>query len=39
MKILLVNPPSVFLINEKVFPSLGLLYLSAYVKKNGYNDV
>ncbi len=39
MKILLVNPPSPFLINEKVFPSLGLLYLSAYLKKNGYNDI
>ncbi len=39
MKVLLVNPNSDFLINEKVFPSLGLLYLSAYVKKHGYGDV
>ena len=39
MKILLVNPSSDFLINEKVFPTLGLLYLSAYLKKNGYKDI
>lgn len=39
MKILLVNPGSNFLINEKTFPSLGLLYLSAYLKKHGYNDI
>jgi radical SAM superfamily enzyme YgiQ (UPF0313 family) len=39
MDILLVNPGSSFLINEKVFPSLGLLYLSAYLKKNGYNNI
>lgn len=39
MKILLVNPNSDFLINEKVFPSLGLLYLSAYLKKHDYEDV
>lgn len=39
MKILLVNPNSNFLISEKVFPSLGLLYLSAYLKKHGYADV
>lgn len=39
MKILLVNPNSRFLINEKVFPTLGLLYLSAYIKQHGYRDV
>jgi len=39
MKILLVNPSSDFLINEKVFPSLGLLYLSAYLKKHDYQDI
>lgn len=39
MKILLVNPNSEFLINDKVFPSLGLLYLSAYLKDNGYNEI
>ncbi len=39
MKILFVNPNSSFLISEKVFPSLGLLYLSAYLKKYGYTDI
>lgn len=39
MKILLVNPNSEFLINDKVFPSLGILYLSAYLKQNGYSDI
>ena len=39
MKILLVNPPSPFLISEKVFPTLGLLYLSSYLKNNGYKDI
>lgn len=39
MKTLLINPNSDFLINEKVFPSLGLLYLSAYLKKYGYGEV
>ncbi|MCX5677936.1 MAG: radical SAM protein [Candidatus Omnitrophica bacterium] len=39
MKILFINPNSDFLINEKVFPSLGLLYLIAYLKQNGYNDI
>lgn len=39
MRILLINPSSDFLINEKVFPSLGLLYLSAYLKKHDYQDV
>lgn len=39
MKILFVNPGSNFLINDKVFPTLGLLYLSAYIKNFGFNDV
>lgn len=39
MKILFVNPNSKFLIDDRVFPNLGLLYLSAYLKKNGYNKV
>lgn len=39
MKILFVNPNASFLINDKVFPSLGLLYLSAYIKKFGYTDL
>lgn len=39
MRILFVNPNSSFLINDKVFPTLGLLYLSAYIKQFGYKDV
>lgn len=39
MKILLVNPPSKFLIDDNVFPTLGLLYLSSYLKKAGYSDI
>lgn len=39
MKILLVNPPSTFLINDSVFPTLGLLYISAYLKEAGHKDV
>lgn len=39
MKILLVNPPSKFLIDDNVFPTLGLLYLSSYLKQAGYSDI
>lgn len=39
MKICLVNPPSPFLINEKVFPPLGLLTLSAVMKQAGYDNI
>lgn len=39
MKVLLVDPPSKFLIDEEVFPTLGLLYLSAYLKKFGYDNI
>lgn len=39
MKILFLNPKSDFLIDDMVFPSLGLLYLSAYLKENGYTDI
>jgi len=39
MKILLINPPSRFLIDDNVFPTLGLLYLSAYLKRSGYRDI
>jgi len=35
-KIALINPPSSFLIDDKVFPPLGILYISAYLKKYGY---
>lgn len=36
-KIALINPPSPFLLDDKVFPPLGILYISAYLKKYGYN--
>lgn len=39
MKILLINPNSEFLIDDEVFPSLGILYLSAYLKNNGYREI
>ena len=39
MKILLINPPSKFLIDDNVFPTLGLLYLAAYLKKAGHKDI
>ena len=35
--ITLIFPPSPFLINEAVFPPLGIMYLSAYLKKLGMN--
>lgn len=33
-KILLINPPSPFLISDTVMPPLGLMYLSSNIKKN-----
>lgn len=36
MKILLINPPSPFLLDERVFPPLGLLYVAASLEKAGY---
>jgi len=39
MRILLVSPPSKFLIDDNVFPTLGLLYIGAYLKNAGYGDV
>ncbi len=36
MKIALVNPPSPFLINQKAFPPLGILYLAGYLIKSGF---
>lgn len=32
MKVALINPPSPFLLDQKVFPPLALLYLSASLK-------
>jgi radical SAM superfamily enzyme YgiQ (UPF0313 family) len=39
MKITFVIPNSPFLIDEKVYPSLGVLYLSSYLKKHGFEDI
>lgn len=39
LKILLINPGSKFLIEEKVFPPLGLLSIGAYLRECGYEDV
>jgi len=36
-EIALINPPSPFLLDDKVFPPLGILYISAYLKKYGYD--
>lgn len=33
-EIILINPPSPFLINQKCFPPLGILYLAAMLEKN-----
>jgi len=37
-EIALINPPSPFLINDRTFPNLGLMYISAYLKKYGYKS-
>ncbi len=39
IKICLINPASLFLINKFVFPNLGLLTLSSYFKQYGYNNI
>lgn len=36
-KILLVNPPSPFLLDEKVFPPTGLLYVAAVAREAGHD--
>ena len=36
MKIALVNLPSSFLINDRVFPPLGILYIATSIRKLGY---
>ena len=35
MKVTLISPPSPFLINQKAFPPLGLLYVAGYLEQNG----
>jgi len=37
VKILLINPPSPFLIDQFAFPPLGILYLAASLEKAGYD--
>jgi len=39
MKIILIETPSPFLMDEKVNTPLGLLYLSAFLKQDGYDVV
>lgn len=35
VSVALINPPSPFLIDDKVMPPLGIMYLSSYLKANG----
>lgn len=37
MNITLIHPTSPFLLNQAVFPPLGILYLAAYLKQHGHN--
>lgn len=37
MKIKLINPPSPFLINERVFPNIGLVRVATTLKDKGYD--
>lgn len=37
MKILLINPPSPFLIDQKAFPPLSVLYIAAYLRAYGFD--
>lgn len=37
VKITLINPPSPWLVNEKEFPPLGIMYLSSYLKEHCYS--
>lgn len=39
MKIVLIHPPQPDSIDDKLNPSLSLLYLAAYAKKNGFSDI
>ena len=35
MKVILISPPSPFLIDQKAFPPLGLLYVAGFLEHNG----
>lgn len=37
MKVILINPPSPFLIDQKAFSPLGILYLAASLRRNNIN--
>ena len=37
MKVILISPPSPFLIDQKAFPPLGVLYLAGYLEYRGVN--
>lgn len=37
MRICLINPPSAFLLDERVFPSLGLLKVAAVLEQDGHD--
>lgn len=37
MRVALVNPPSPFLIDDKVFPPLGILYVEAVLESSGHD--
>lgn len=39
MKVVLINPPSPFLINDKVHPPLGLLYVAAQIRSQELAEV
>ena len=39
MRVLLVNPPSPFLIDQKAFPPLGLISLAAYIRSASRHEV
>lgn len=39
MRYCLINLPSPFLINQKTFPNLGILYLASFLKKRGHDVI
>jgi len=39
MRIILLSPPSPFLIDQKAFPPLGILYLAGYARSEGHEVV
>ncbi len=39
MKVTLISPPSPFLIDQKAFPPLGLLYVAGFLEQNGIDII